>query len=265
MNGLLYYCLFLWFPMTCDISVCLVKMRVIHSTEKAQRPWSEPTEGRSAAAISIASCPSPCCWFALVSFLCPSPVEASIKSLQRGQCDMTSTNCNKTMLFVFFFPKISYPSHIQSNTKLYTYTVLAHVVSSTSERQRTLFTDTHSSVNPIKQHVWLQNIHFPFSACLPLLSSTFSCSHQKQPQQTNFVPLPCPLHLLWSHQLTSYSLSLHSFISSWVFLTSCSLTPLLGALSFTHRFSAACFMHSVHITVSSANIWICFPSCPVPH
>lgn len=111
-----------------------------------------------------------------------------LKHLQRWQCDMTSTNCNKTIFFGFLFPLKSLAHRMYKSLRC-TYTLLAHIVSSTSERQTTLVTDTRSNVNPIKQHIWLQNTQFPFSACLPLLSSIFSCSHQKQPQQIKVLRL----------------------------------------------------------------------------
>lgn len=83
-----------------------------------------------------------------------------LNHLQRRQCDMTSTNCNKTM-FSPPSPKKQKKTILLPipHRNLYltpmTYAVLAYVVSCTFERQRTLFTDTHSSVSPIKHHLCL--------------------------------------------------------------------------------------------------------------
>lgn len=150
------------------------------------------------------------------------------------------------------------PAHPNSKSLLYTYTVLAHVV-----RGREHYLLIHAPVLiPSNNTFGCKTPMFlsvpAFHVCFPLSAVPIKSDHSR-----STFSVYCPLHLLWSHQLTSYSLSPHSYISSLVFF--CNLTLLLGALSFTQRFSAACFMRSVHMTVSSANILICFLRCPVLH
>lgn len=135
LNGVLYFCLFLWFHMTCEISLYSDKMRLIHSTAKGQCPWSEPIEGWSAAAYSVALHSWSYGWFSLVYLLCPRPVEASIKLSPKMTMWQDS-------LQTFFCP---------CNTQISTPILFCHIFSTVeaswiSVMQRTLYLLMHSPV-----------------------------------------------------------------------------------------------------------------------